>query len=474
MSPARRVPALVLIVVLAVGAWIVDTRVDRPATDVATDVQTPMGARVAARSSAWFCTGATASNDGAANGTLVVANAGPRALSGTVTVIPSEGDPRSINVSVATAGRSIVRLADVVSAPYASALVELDGGGAVVELVGTGSLGETVSPCASNASTTWFFADGVTTKDATEILSLFNPFPEDAVVDLVFTTEEGEVTPQALTGLSVRGHGMTAINVGEHVQRREQVSARITARAGRLVAARLQTFDGTATRKGVSLGLGAAAPGDVWYFPQGYLVEGLTERFHVFNPGTEEARAQVELALEQGQAEPILLTVPPESRVTLTANDEARIPKSVPHAVTVRSVNGQGIVVERTVEGVSPAARTGVAIAAGGRVPAASWVVAAGQVDENTDEWLVLQNPNGRAATFSVKLLDDKGGNTPTALDKISVPGRQRREVKLNDYLPKGGTALLVTSDQPLVVERDYYRRGGLGMAMSPAIPLRS
>ena len=82
---------------------------------------------------------------------------------------------------------------------------------------------------------------------------------------------------------------MAAINLGEHVQRRVQVSARITARAGRLVAARLQTFDGAEGRKGLSLGLGAAAPGAVWYFPEGYLADGLTERFQVFNPGNQEA-----------------------------------------------------------------------------------------------------------------------------------------------------------------------------------------
>lgn len=470
---AQRIPAIAAIILILATAGLIDRHVHRPSTEVSADVQTPMGAGAGARSSAWYCAGATASNDGAANGTLVVANSGTRPLSGTLTVIPSEGDPKTMPLDAPANGRTVVKLTDVLTAPYASALVELDGGGAVVDLVGTGTYGETVTPCASNASTSWYFAEGVTTKDATEVITLFNPFPEDAVVDLVFQTEEGEVTPQALMGMSVKGRGMTAINVGEHVQRREQVSTRISARAGRLIAARLQTFDGTNGPKGVSLTLGAAAAGDVWYFPEGYLSEGLTERFQLYNPGTQEARAQVELMLEEGSAEPILLTVPAESRVSLVANDEARIPKNVPHAVTVRSANGVGLVVERTVSAGSPSSRAGVAITLGARMPSRTAIVAAGQADDNNEEWLVLQNPGSAAATFSATLLDGSSGTTPSQLDRVQVPAHQRREIKLNDILPKGATALLVASDHPLVVERDYYKTKGPGIAMSPATPLR-
>lgn len=473
MNRPHRVPALVGIAVLLVAAWVADSRISRPSTDVTTQVETPIGGRTGARSSAWFCTGATSTGDGAANGSLVVANAGNRRLTGSVTVIPSEGDSKQVALSVAASGRTVVRLPDVVTAPYASALVELDGGEAVVELAASGPLGETATACASSASTTWYFAEGVTTRDAAEVISLFNPFPEDAIVDLVFFTEEGEVTPQALTGLSVRGRGMYAVNVGDHVQRRVQVSAQITARAGRLVASRLQTFDGSDGRKGVSVGLGSAAPGDLWYFPEGFLAEGLTERFQLFNPGREEARTSLQLSLEQGQAEPIVLTVPGQSRVTLNANDEARIPKGVAHAVTVRSTNDVPVVVERTTDAVSPAARTGLAITAGARLAALRWVVAAGQADDTTEEWLVLQNPGDRAVRVTVTLLDDGVAVVPPGLGAIEVGPRSRRGIRLNDSVRKGPTSLLVTAPSPIVVERDAYKGRNLGTIMSPAIPLR-
>ena len=473
MNRPHRMAAVVGIVVLLVAAWVVDNRVDRPSTEVATEVQAPRGGRPGARSSAWFCTGATSATDGAANGTVVVANAGNRRLAGSVTVVPSEGEPKQVALSVAASGRTVVRLLDVVTAPYVSALVELDGGEAVVELAASGPLGESATACASSASTTWYFAEGVTTRDAAEVITLFNPFPEDAIVDLVFTTEEGEVTPQALTGLSVRGRGMQAVNVGDHVQRRVQVSAQIMARAGRLVASRLQTFDGSDGRKGMSVGLGSAAPGDLWYFPEGFLGEGLTERFQLFNPGREEARTSLDLSLEQGQAEPIILTVPAQSRVTLNANEEARIPKGVAHAVTVRSTNDVPVVVERTTDAVAPAPRLGLAITAGARLATDRWVVAAGQADDSTEEWLVIQNPGDRSLRVTVTLLDEGVAVVPPGLGAVDVAARSRRGIRLNDTVRKGPTSLLVTAPGPIVVERDAYKGRNLGTIMSPAIPLR-
>ena len=51
-------------------------------------------------------------------------------------------------------------------APFVAAEVDLDGGLGVVEQVVSGSLGDSISPCASAASTNWYFAEGNTSKDA--------------------------------------------------------------------------------------------------------------------------------------------------------------------------------------------------------------------------------------------------------------------------------------------------------------------
>ena len=470
----RRVPALAILAAVLVAGGIADRQVDRPQPQSASAIsaQVPLAAPASARSSAWYCPAVPVTGP-LGEGTLVVANAGDRRLTGTVTVYPDRGESRQAPITVGASGRTALRFADLVVATYASALVELDGGEAVAEVATIGPLGDTVAGCTSSASSSWYFAEGVTTRDAAEVLLALNPFPDDAVVDIVFSTEEGIVSPQALTGLLVRGQALTTINVGEFVQRRESVSTTLIARTGRLVVGRLQAFDGSAGRRGISVGLGAAAPGPTWYFPEGMVADGLNERFLVYNPGTVEAQVEMSLALESGQAEPLRLTIPRESRLTVVAGEESRIPKGVPHAVTVRSVEGPDVVVERTIDGAAPSGRTGVAVTLGARLPATRWLTAAGAADENTDQWVVVQNPGDQPARVSLTLLAEGSAVPVGTFTNVEVPAGQRKALHVNDALRRPATPLLLTSTEAVVVERDLYRLRAPGIGMSTAIPLR-
>jgi len=470
----HRTPALAVLVAVLVAGGIIDRRIERDSDGSATAIssQVPIAAPASARSSAWYCPGVPVTGV-LGEGSVVVANAGDRRLTGTVTVFPDRGESKRTPFAVSPASRASVRLADVVTATFASALIELDGGEAVAEAVVVGVLGDTVASCTSSASSSWYFAEGVTTRDAAEVLLALNPFPDDAVVDVVFSTEEGIVTPQALTGLLVKGQALTIINVGEFVQRRESVSVSLVARTGRLVVSRLQTFDGTLGRRGISVGLGAAAPGAVWYFPEGLVAEGLNERFHVYNPGRTEAQVELALVLDTGEAEPIRLTVPRESRLTVVAGEESRIPKNVPHAVTVRSLEGPEVVVERTIDGVAPSSRTGLAVTLGARLPATRWATAAGAADDTTDNWVVVQNPGDKSAFVTVNVLADGAALLVGGLSRIEVPAGQRRAFHLNASLKRTTAPIFVTATEAVVVERDLYRLKAPGLGMSAAIPLR-
>jgi len=468
----RRVPALAVLAAILVAGGVADRRAGPDATLSADAIssQVPVAAPASARSSAWYCPGAPVSG-ALGEGSVVVANAGGRRLTGTVTVFPDRGESRRTSIAVGPSSRTSVRLADVVLSPFASALIELDGGEAVAEAVVTGTMGDSVSPCASSPSDSWYFAEGVTTRDASEIVLALNPFPDDAVVDVVFSTEEGIVSPQALTGLLVRGQALTSINVGDFVQRRESVSISLVARTGRLVVGRVQTFDGSIGRKGISVALGAAALGPVWYFPEGMVGDGQSERFHVYNPGRTEAQVEMSLALESGEAEPLRLTVPRESRLTVVAAEESRIPKGVAHAVTVRSLEGPEVVVERSIDGAAPSLRTGVSIALGARLPARRWATAAGASDDTVDQWVVVQNPGERPASVTLSVLAD--GSPLLVGTAIVVPPGKRRAFHVNTSLKRATAPVLVVSSEAVIVERDLYRVKGLGLGMGAAIPLR-
>ena len=469
-----RLPVLLVIVGLLLAGGLAD-RAGRPTTAQA--VALPAGPRAApasATSSTWYCTGANARHDGQAVGTVVVFNPGRRALRGSVTVVPDKGSRRSVPIRVPASGRAGVRLADVVAADNASALVELDGGQVVAELVTQGPQGDSATPCASSASDTWYFADGATTRDATEVLMVFNPFPEDALADLSFSTETGRTVPQALAGLVVKGRGMLAVSVGDNVRRRAAVSTVVRSRVGRLVVARFQAFDGTGDvpRAGVSLALGAPVPRPLWYFPEGFAGNGTTERVHVYNPSAREARVEIEVLLDQGEADPVGLTVPAFSRVTFTVNEEPRVPPNVGHAIVVRAANGVGVVAERTVEALPPSTRTGLAITLGATRAESRWAFAAGEPDAAVEEWVTVLNPGPRPVRVAVTaVVDGKRVRVP-ALQRLRVPARGRLPIRLADTIARPVPSVVVQATGPVVVERDLYRVSAPGRAMAMGTPL--
>jgi hypothetical protein len=402
---------------------------------------------------------------------ITVVNTGDAQRTGTVTFIPSQGDPKSEPVTIPAASRVGLAAKDVVKAPWVAATVELDGGATAAEVGSGGSLGSTAAPCASSASDEWFFAEGATTKDATETLFLFNPFPEDAIVDMSFSSEDGPSTPQGLQGLAVRGRALVAVNVGDFVHRRQAVSSDVATRVGRIVVSRLQSFDGTAGRKGQSLALGAPARSRTWYFPEGIVTNGLTERYQLYNPANREIRAEVNLALEQGAAEPIDVTVPAQARVTVTANDEQRIPRQVAHAVTVTSED-PGLVVERAIDAASPAPRAGFSSIVGATALYRHWAFALGAADDVWDEWIVVQNPGDHSVTFSVTALAKGQRVGIDGLQDVEVPAGQRRAVRLGDHIKRSDLPVQVDATGPVAVERDLYQAKGLSLMMSIGTPL--
>ena len=464
----RRTPIVLGLLVILVAAGIADRNQHEPRADAQPRLE-PHAASLSALSSTWYCTGATAAPGG--DGTVVVLNASTRVLRGTMTLVPSQGDRKEVDLEVPASSRIAVRPQDVLTSPFVSAIVELDGGQAVAETVMSGPQGPTAAPCASSAARRWYFADGVTTRDATEVITVLNPFPEDAIVDISFDTDDGRVAPEPLTSMLVKGQGMREVNVGDFAHRRQVVVTTIVARVGRVVTARLQSFDGSAGRKGLTLALGAPGTGRRWYFPEGLVVDGLNERFQIFNPGRREVAIEMAFALEKSEAEPLRLRIPPGTRVTVTANNEARIPKGVPHATTVRALSGDGVVAERAID-AAVSGRNGVAWMLGAQTPSRRWAFAAGGADEGVDEWITVQNPSSRPVVLSVGALADGQAVALEGLQQVTLAGRQRMAWRIGDRLKRSSTPLIVAATQPVVAERGLYSAKAPGTIMTAGIAL--
>ncbi len=477
MRPGRT-PIVILVLALLVAGGIADRAKrpsSRPAASAVERSLMPTGGTPGALSSTWYCAGATANSGGPAPATIAISNPGELNARAIVRTVAEQGEPPPrIPVTVAPRSVAMVKLAPVPGAAHGAAVIELDSGLAVVELVvggGTATAGEfAVTPCASSASRSWYFASGSTAKDASLHLSLLNPFPEDAIVDLSFATDAGHAVPADFQGIVVPPRGLVVVDVGSHVRRREAVATEVAVRSGRLVAA--QTMSRTlAGRAGISAILGAPSLGGDWYFPDGVAGGGVTERYAIANPAPQEAKVLIEVTLDEGAAEPLERTIPANGRLDVVMNPEAGVPVGVAHSVVVRSLNGVPVVASRELEAAPPSSRLGRADTLGARRLGRTWLFAAGGVEEAFDEWIVVHNPGTRPTTVSITGLAEGQMLAIEGLQQVTIPPGRRQAFRLSDHVKRTPLPIVVRSSVPVAAERALYRVGAAGFSATIGIP---
>lgn len=476
MSRVRRV----LLAVLVVGALVAGVLAERGTDPVAPGDGLVLAAREAmavaapadALASAWHCAAGTAVPGGGAPLTLVVANTTEEYRRGAVRWVPDQGEAVMQPLEVGPGSVVDLAAADATGAAWVAATVELDGGGVVIEEHVRGPGGLEVTPCASAGSTEWHLAHGATTRDAVEVLALYNPFADDAIVDVRVTTDEGRVDPPDLEGMVVEAGTLSMIDMGAHVRRRPSVATTVAARTGQLVVDRVQAFDGTEGRHGLALGPAVPRPATGWWFPQGFWSADTTERFHVYNPGTGDAVATIELTLDSGApVEPVELTIGPRSVVAFDVGADGRVPAGVGYAAVVRSANGVPVVVER--EQSSPAMPSpGWASGPGAARPATRWALAYGEASSAVDQAVVVQNPGAEAATVTLRTLGGGGEQDVPGLADLAVPAGGRLVVALADHLEGPALPLVATATAPVVVERVLWIGSGAGAGLAVGVPL--
>ncbi len=521
----RRLPIVVILVALVVGGVVADRSdtADEVVSTAAAIVDSsvfPIAADPSALSSTWFCAGGTADEEAFADHSVVVANPTPvpitvslTAFGGvvlpplatadaddsddadetTTTLAPSDDEesaadetssttaaptetpePVVTSLEVPARSRQRVALRDLLEAPVASALVEAPSGGIVVEHEVTSVNGRDAKPCVTSAASTWHFAFGETTVDARELLVLFNPFPDDAVVDGRFSTEDGARQPERFDGLVVPARGTVAVDLGDAVTRREEVAATITARNGRLVVDRILRFDSDAER-GLTVQSGTPEPQQTWVFPDGFLSETTREEYAVYNPGGELAEVEIEFLVDDpetnGIPERISLSIPPGVHQLVDVGADGRVPVDVGHTGIVRSANGVPIVAERVLYAERDN-RRGVSVTTGSPVESERWNFAAGATTEADDEFVVLVNLDAQILAEVDVTAVVGGQEVPiSGLQGIELAPGERRALSIDEAIDnRPDLSLVVTSTEPIVAERSLYRVGAEERGFSSAV----
>lgn len=448
----------------------------------------------------WFCPGVAAGADGP-SGVIVLANAGDQPTRVTLTVTPSEGTAVSQNLDVGARARVEVDVSQVAKARFAAAQVETTSGNLVVEQRSAAKLddtyvGQAVSPCATAPSQTWYLADGATTTDAEDTLLVYNPFPDQATVSMVFADDNGVRRPPSFQRKPVPPRSLAVVTIDSVVQRKQQVSVEVTADKGRVVVGRQQLYK-TKPRRTLVAGLAAPSAGTQWIFADvevkaGEAVGSAATSFAVYNPNDTSADVTVRLLPAAGNPEaaleptttaapddgstttaaatadpadpagdpatgapatfgvPVSVTVPAGGSVLVNADASNSVPDGFYSALVVSGA-GQPVVVERLLRRTGDP-RVVTTVQLGSRLLSKSWQFAASP-PAGWSSVLVVANPSPVPATVTAETLGPAGLVAVAGLTDVVVPPGGVLRFDL-DALGAGSAPVVLRADVELVAER--------------------
>lgn len=417
-------------------------------------------------SSTWFCGGTSAlgsSPEGEYGGDLIISNPTDSVVVGLVTILTSDQEPIAETISVEPRAKLIYDVDQRVTAPFASAFVELDASMASVEQRALHPAGAAVSPCANQTSSEWFFPDGFTASSSDFRILISNPYLSPAIVNMDVATQNGPRSPSNLQGFVVPARSLRVVNIATSGFRDEKIAG-ITVRSssGRIVASKYQHYLGTG-RLGHIMALGAASTSDQWWFADGEKGSGITEHLMVLNPTKTEAIADiVVLGLDPaaGAVAPTSISIPAGEVILFDMANVIGLPEGR-HGVVVSSRTGESIVVERILtRPVDTTVATTAVIGVQRGYQSKRWVIPV-STSLALEGALVVLNTSGSAGTVTVYSVGPGGSEAVPSLTRIPIAANGVLVIDLIDEITRG-RSLEVVSDQLILVERRLERNATL------------
>lgn len=484
----RRYPALAL-ALASLGAGVVVAR-DVPPVETATfsDVASgwmPFAPPAGRLTETWFCPGVPASGVDGEEGEIVVANRAETQMVGTVLVMDDAGQTRRLDLVVDGWATTIIDLDATLPGRMVGAVVEVDGGGAVVEQRSIHQGGDSLAPCSNSTSDRWYLADGFTVEGSLDQLVLTNPYDQRVVVNIEFATREGARAPNSYRGLTIGARSVRVIDLGAPgagAQSEPVLAVSIEASRGRLVAGRFQHFLGGG-RLGTQTTLASPVVRDQWWFTGGRIESGVSERYSIYNPTDDDvevdpiflgiARAEDEEPIE---AEPIevpageVRTFDPTS---LVGADGGPLVPAGRYSLVFATLAADAVVVERaTTQQIGDVVATSVIAGAPPRqdgLVASEWHIPTGP-DEAVESGLVVHNAANSPGTVSVLAVGRSGPVAVPGLANLPLGAAGLLSIDLVDPLALG-RELIVQSTVPVFVERSEPTGRGGTRTVAWAIP---
>ncbi len=308
-------------------------------------------------------------------------------------------------------------------------------------------------------SETWHFPEGYVDAEFIEYLTFFNPGADPVNAKTTYfpeghdpLTETYNLPPGSRRTISVNGVTGMPFSYGHS----------ITVEADGPVAVQQSEYYNMANRRGGHSTLGATRPSRTWLFAEGYTGKFFSTYLVLSNPDDRTARCHVTYFVAGENSYFHDFTMPPHSRGTTLVNG---LPGLNGKEVTMRVDSSVPLVAERVVYfdwTGNPNYVNGGDAAIGVTAGSKTWYLAEGCTGHYFDEYILVLNPTGEAASVALEFCTSSG----PYVHRITVPAYARSTVAVDSILSNADTGAIITSDRDVVVERAMYyardsRRGG-------------
>jgi len=314
--------------------------------------------------------------------------------------------------------------------------------------------------------TEWYFAEGNVRPNYDAYLSIMNPGATNSKVKITYMLGNGTQKTQTLT---VPAHSRGTVTVkdflGEGDDNAHDFSAKVETTDGTdIVVERPMYFNYKGQWTGGHDVVGAVGPAPTWYFAEGTCRPGFDSFICIQNPNFREADVKVTYMLGNGTKVQQLVAVAPMSRETIVVRDMLGTGDDSAHdfSAVVNCVNGENIVVERSMYFNYKGMWTGGSCVMGSVLPDKSWNFSEGSVRPNFDSYITILNPDPHnAASVVVTYMLASGA---AKVQNVNVPAASRFTITVKDFLGSADdlahdfSAKVATNNSvEIVAERSMY-----------------
>jgi hypothetical protein len=474
----RRIPSLVMAVAACAGVVVAargESDGERPIFSSVATGWMPSAPAEGSLTETWFCPGVPATGIDEVGGILVIGNRSATQRVGTILLFNELAANVRLELQVDAWSVATVDLDQQLPGQMVGAVVEVEGGGVIVEQQGLHPAGDSHMACATATSDAWYLADGFTVEGSLNQIVLANPYDQTVVASLEFATREGSRAPGSYSGLTVPARSTRVIDLGAPgagAQGEPILAVTVRTTRGRIVVGRFQHAFGGG-RLGTQVSLASPAPRDQWWFANGFKGPGVSERYSIYNPTDDEVEVDaIIVGTPQAiEAEPI--TVPPHEAVTFEPASVASLPDGR-YAVVFATLAQQSVVVERaTTLTIDDQVGTSVIAGAPPRLDgylATTWYVPQAPLDPTADA-LVIYNADNAVGTVTISAVGAAGPVAVPGLTDVTLPGPDSvLLVDLTDPIVAGRMLVIEASNRVFVERRFPTGRGDL-RSSSWAVP---